>query len=71
MKAATSPGTKLSMWPVILMSMLPTKLFILPTQSQLTMVLEVMAVPMFVLVEADQHGDPSHDGPGEYEEMIR
>ena len=28
-------------------------------------------VPMFVLVEADQHGDPSHDGPGEYEEMIR
>ena len=53
------------------MSMLPTKLFILPTQSQLTPVLEVMAVPMFVLVEADQHGDPSHDGPGEYEEMIR
>ena len=57
------------------MSMLPMKLFILPTQSQLTTVLEVMAVPMFVLVEADQHGDPSHDGPGpgpgEYEEIIR
>ena len=53
------------------MSMLPTKLFILPTESQLTMVLEVKAVPMFVLVEADQHGDPSYDGPGEYEEIIR
>ena len=23
------------------------------------------------LDKADQHGDPSHDGPGEYEEMIR
>ena len=33
------------------------------------MVLEVMAAAVPMLVVANQHGDPGHDGPGEYEEI--
>ena len=41
--------------------MVPTKF--------LSTVLEVMAAAVPMLVVANQHGDPGHDGPGEYEEI--